>query len=50
MHAAIPCRATVSPEKVGKTIGFDADEYGDNHPKPPEVAGSITTMPLRVAA
>ena len=36
--------------KVGKTIGFDADEYGDNHPKPPEVAGSITTMPLRVAA
>jgi len=39
-----------SLEKVGKTIGFDADEYGDNHPKPPEATGAITAMPLRAAA
>ena len=37
-------------EKVGKTIGFDADGYGDNHPKPPETTGVITATPLRVAA
>ncbi|WP_343529043.1 hypothetical protein [Sphingomonas sp.] len=37
-------------EKVGKTIGFDADEYGDNHPKPPEATGTIAAMPLRAAA
>ncbi|MDQ1158698.1 hypothetical protein QE385_003025 [Sphingomonas sp. SORGH_AS 950] len=37
-------------EKVGKTIGFDADEYGDNRPKPPEVTGTVSPMPLRAAA
>lgn len=37
-------------EKVGKTIGFDADDYGDTRPKPPEVTGSVAPMPLRVAA
>ncbi|MGE7206365.1 hypothetical protein ACQKJZ_11870 [Sphingomonas sp. NPDC019816] len=37
-------------EKVGHMIGFDADEYGDNRPKPPEVATTVTAMPLRTAA
>ena len=37
-------------EKVGQTIGFDADNYGDNRPKPPEVTGTVATMPLRAAA
>ncbi|MET4896358.1 hypothetical protein RN629_04175 [Sphingomonadaceae bacterium jetA1] len=37
-------------DKVGKTIGFDADDYGDNRPKPPEVAGALTALPLRAAA
>ncbi|MCT8001720.1 hypothetical protein NZL82_07485 [Sphingomonas sanguinis] len=37
-------------EKVGKTIGFDADDYGDTRPKPPEVTGLVAPTPLRVAA
>lgn len=37
-------------EKVSKTIGFDADDYGDTRSKPPEVTGQVAPMPLRVAA
>ncbi|MDY0959938.1 MULTISPECIES: hypothetical protein [unclassified Sphingomonas] len=37
-------------EKVGKTIGFDADDYGDTRPKPPSVTADIVPVPLRVAA
>ncbi|HJO66073.1 MAG: hypothetical protein MIK27_10905 [Sphingomonas sanguinis] len=37
-------------EKVGKTIGFDADEYGDTRPKPPSITADVTPVPLRVAA
>lgn len=37
-------------EKVGQTIGFDADEYGDNRPKPPQTTGIVEALPLRAAA
>ena len=37
-------------EKVGQTIGFDANEYGDNRPKPPQTTGILEALPLRAAA